>query len=320
MMSAPHPAICSNDSDMDGDGNQADAGGRGMDHPTHRTDEYLPPSEAGEACLVVMHAPQRQLLGARAVLARAPVVLGRDPSCDLVLEVDNVSRRHARVREDGERHLLEDLGSTNGTFVGGERVETCVLEAGDFVRLGSVLIKYLTGGAVEALYHAEMKRLADEDALTGLAHKAVFAEALAREVARSRRHGHALSVALLDLDRFKAVNDSFGHLAGDELLRELAAALRPLVRMEQLLARFGGDELALLLPDVPPESAAIFGEKIRRLVEERVFEFEGVRIPVTVSIGIAALQPGDLKPEALFARADAHLYEAKAAGGNRVRS
>ena len=291
-----------------------------MSGPTHGTDEYLPPTDAGEACLVVMHAPLRQLLGARAVIARDAVVVGRDPSCDLVLDVDDVSRRHARVREDGERHLLEDLGSTNGTFVGGERVGTRVLEAGDFVRVGSVVIKYLTRGALEALYHAEMKRLADEDALTGLAHKAVFVEALAREVARSRRHGHVLSVALLDLDGFKTVNDKFGHLAGDEILRELAAALRPLVRMEQLLARFGGDELALLLPDVPPESAAIFGEKIRRLVEERVFEFEGVRIPVTVSIGIAALQPGDLKPEALFARADAHLYEAKAAGGNRVSS
>ncbi len=291
-----------------------------MTQVTCNTSEYSVPHLAGDACLVVMHAPLRRLLGARVSLSRGEAVLGRDPGCDLVLDVSDVSRRHARIREGADGHVVEDLGSTNGTFVGGERVGRRTLVSGDFVRVGSVVLKYIGGDDVEVFYHAEMKRLADEDALTGLAHKIVFAEALAREVARSRRHGHPLSIALLDLDGFKAVNDGFGHLAGDEVLRELAAAVRPLVRTEQLLARFGGDEMALLLPDVTVEGAEAFADKIRLLVERRTFRFEGKPIQLTVSIGIAALAPGDARAEDLLSRADARLYDAKRAGGNRVRA
>ncbi len=283
-----------------------------------RDTDYRPPASTAEGCLLVIHAPSLQLWGARVSLSRGDLVLGRDPSCDVVLDAEDVSRRHARVREESGRHLVEDLGSRNGTFVGEERISRRVLASGDLLRLGSVVLKYIPTDDMEALCVAAMKRLADEDALTGLASRRVFAEALAREVARSRRHGHPLCVALLDVDHFKVVNDRFGHLVGDAVLRELAAAIRPLVRPEQLLARIGGDELALLLPDVPLAKASTFAEKIRRLVEERAFGFEGAH--VTLSVGLAAWQQGDLAPENLLSRADALLYEAKGAGRNLVRS
>ncbi|GEJ58644.1 GGDEF domain-containing protein [Anaeromyxobacter diazotrophicus] len=284
-----------------------------------RLSGFAPPGPAaGEGCLVVIHAPMRRLLGARLPLARREVVLGRDAGCDLVLEAEDVSRRHARVRGEGERHLLEDLGSTNGTFVGEERVSARELSPGDHVRVGSVILKYLAGGDLEALYHAEVKRLADEDPLTGLVHKGGFAEALRREVSSARRHLHPLALALLDLDHFKRVNDGFGHLAGDQVLRELAALVRPLVRAEQLFARIGGEELALLLPGVPLEKARFFSEKVRGLVEQHAFLFDGARIPLTVSIGVAELSPEDESPEALVRRADERLYQAKEAGRNRV--
>ncbi len=281
---------------------------------------FSPPGGQGRGCLVVIHAPLRRLLGAHLPLLRAEVTLGRDAACDLVLDADDVSRRHARVRADGSLHRLEDLASTNGTFVGSERVESHPLAAGDLVRLGSVVLKYLAGDDLEALYHAELKRLSQEDPLTGIPHKGAFEEALAREVARARRYLHPLALALLDVDHFKAVNDRHGHLAGDMVLRELSGVVRPLVRAEQILARIGGEELGLLLPEVPLEKAALFAEKIRRLIEERAFEFQGARIAVTVSIGIAALEPCDGSPQALQARADARLYAAKRAGRNRVCS
>jgi len=275
---------------------------------------------ADAACLVVIHAPVRRLLGARLPLGRE-VVLGRDAGCDLVLDAEDVSRRHARVRTEGDGHVLEDLGSTNGTFVGEARTEReQPLQPGDHVRLGSVVLKYLSGGDLETLYHAELKRLADEDPLTGLVHKGGFADALGREVARARRHGTPLSLALLDLDHFKRVNDRFGHLAGDHVLRELASAVRPLVRAEQLFARVGGEELALLLPGVPLEKAVIFAEKVRALVAERAFEFDGARIPVTVSVGVASLDTREAATDALVRRADARLYDAKGAGRNCVRA
>jgi two-component system, cell cycle response regulator len=247
-------------------------------------------------------------------------VLGREAGCDLVLDAEDVSRRHARLRGEGAAHVIEDLGSTNGTFVGEDRVGTRPLRPGDQVRLGSVVLKYLAGGDLEALYHAEVKRLAEEDPLTGLVHKGGFVDALRREVASARRQRHPLSLALLDIDHFKAVNDRFGHLAGDHVLRELAAAVRPLVRAEQLFARIGGEELALLLPGVPLEKARLFSEKVRRLLEEHAFDFDGARIPVTVSIGVAELSAGDAEPDALVQRADEKLYQAKGGGRNRVCS
>ncbi|HEX8908953.1 MAG TPA: GGDEF domain-containing protein, partial [Anaeromyxobacteraceae bacterium] len=285
-----------------------------------RLSGFRPPgaAAAGDGCLVVIHAPVRRLLGARLPLSRHEAVLGRDATCELVLDAEDVSRRHARVRGEGEGHLLEDLGSTNGTFVGGDRVATRTLRPGDQIRLGSVVLKYLAGGDLEALYHAEVKRLADEDPLTGLVHKGGFADALRRELASARRQLHPLSLALLDLDHFKRVNDRFGHLAGDHVLRELAAAVRPLVRTEQLFARIGGEELALLLPGVPLEKACVFAEKVRRRVEEQAFLFDGARIPVTVSVGVAELTPADAGPDDLVRRADAKLYEAKEGGRNRV--
>jgi two-component system cell cycle response regulator len=281
---------------------------------------YQPPSGGGSGWLVVVHAPplQRRLLGAHLPLGGGEVTLGRDVGCDLVLDAEDVSRRHARVRAAGAGHEVEDLGSTNGTFVGGVQVASRALAAGDLIRLGSVVVKYLAGGDLEALYVAELKRLAEEDPLTGIAHRGAFDQALSREVARARRHGNPLALAILDVDHFKAVNDRHGHLAGDLVLRELSELVRPLVRAEQLFARVGGEELALLLPDVTLEKAALFAEKVRRLVEEHASVFDGQRISVTVSIGIAALEPGDLAAEALLARADARLYQAKREGRNRV--
>ena len=286
-----------------------------------RVSGFKPPgTSAGEGCLVVIHAPVRRLLGVRLPLSRREVVLGRDAECDLVLDAEDVSRRHAALRGEGEGHLVEDLGSTNGTFVGEDRVATRALRPSDHLRLGSVILKYLAGGDLEALYHAEVKRLAEEDPLTGLVHKGGFAEALRREVASARRQQHPLSLALLDLDHFKRVNDRFGHLAGDHVLREVASAVRPLVRAEQLFARIGGEELALLLPGVPLEKARLFAEKVRRLVEEHPFVLEGTRIPVTSSIGLAELSAADEVPDALVRRADEKLYQAKEEGRNRVCS
>ncbi|MFL5264506.1 MAG: GGDEF domain-containing protein [Anaeromyxobacteraceae bacterium] len=289
-----------------------------MDDDTRITG-YVPPARPGEACLVVLHAPVGRLLGARVALGAREVVLGRDEECALVLDADDVSRRHARVRSGGECHLLEDLGSTNGTFVGDERVTARALLPGDLVRLGSVVLKYLAGDDLEALYHAELRRLTSEDPLTGLANKRAFAAALEREVARAHRHTRPLALALLDLDHFKAVNDLHGHLAGDHVLREVARAVAPLVGPEELFARVGGEELAIVLPDAPLDRARAFAEEVRARVAAAPLAFEGAPVALTVSVGVAALAPGEA-PDALVARADARLYDAKRGGRNRVSS
>jgi len=267
------------------------------------------------AALVVVGAPTRGLLGARVSLA-APCLVGRDPTCDLVLELDDVSRRHALVDGAGGGHLLTDLGSLNGTFVGEERVERRLLRAGEQIRIGSAVLKYVAASDPEAAYHEELARRARHDLLTGLANRAAFDAALERAVAACRRHGRPLALLLADVDHFKAVNDGLGHAAGDEVLRELARLLQPLVRRDELLARFGGEELAVLLPEADREAARAAAERIRSAVESHRFASGELR--VTLSLGVAVLEAEE-EPAALVTRVDGCLYEAKRAGRNCVR-
>lgn len=269
------------------------------------------------AALVVVGAPDRALLGWRLPLA-GPCLVGRDPACDLVLDLDDVSRRHARLDAAAEGHLLTDLGSTNGTYVAEQRVESRLLRAGEQIRIGSAVLKYVAAGDPEAAYHEELSRRAHHDPLTGLANRAVFDAALERAVAASRRHGRALSLLLADVDHFKAVNDGLGHAAGDEVLRELARLLQPLVRRDELLARFGGEELAVILPEAGLPAALAAAERIRGAVEANSFAAGGSFLHVTLSLGAAELAPG-LDAAALVTQADARLYEAKRAGRNCVR-
>jgi diguanylate cyclase (GGDEF)-like protein len=157
------------------------------------------------------------------------------------------------------------------------------------------------------------------DGLTGVPNKRYFEEALARELARAQRHGRPLSLAVLDIDHFKRINDTYGHLAGDAVLRELAARVRGAIRADEVFARFGGEEFVLLMPEATPEQAAHFAERIRRLAADEPFDVGGKGIPVTVSIGLAHTSgERGVTPEELVGRADRKLYEAKAGGRNRV--
>jgi two-component system, cell cycle response regulator len=246
------------------------------------------------------------------------VTLGRDPACDVVLRGGDVSRRHARVVPRDGGHLLVDLGSTNGTFVNGARVETVALAPGDRITLGGAAARYLRAGETEERDLADLAALARVDPLTGLANRRAFDEALAAAVARAHRAAAPLSVVALDVDHFKRVNDAHGHAAGDAVLRELAARARAALREGDLLARVGGEELAALLPGEPLEGAADAAERLRAAVAAAPFAAGTAALPVTISAGCAALEPGDRDGGALLARADARLYEAKRSGRNRV--
>jgi len=274
-------------------------------------------AEGGEACLVFVEGAA--LLGLRVPLG-SEVVLGRDPECSVRLPEDDVSRRHARVVPDADGHVVLDLGSTNGTWVNGREVERHRLAPGDRLRVGSFLARYLAAGDPDARHLEGLARLARRDALTGVANRRAFEEDLAREAARAARAGTPLSLVLLDVDRFKAVNDTHGHPAGDAVLAAVAARAEGALRAGDLLARVGGEEFAILLPGAGLEAAVEAAERVRaRIAEEPVVAGE-VSLAVTVSLGCASLLPGDANGADLFARADRRLYGAKAAGRNRVCS
>lgn len=260
--------------------------------------------------------------GEGAVGLRVPLdrelLLGRDPGCGLPLVAEDVSRRHARVAPAEGGHLLEDLGSTNGTHVNGRRVSRHRLATGDRIQLGPFVARYLPAGDAEVAALAALADLARRDPLTGLANRRAFEEALRREVARARRGGAPLAVAALDVDHFKRVNDAHGHPAGDAVLAAVAARAAAALRAGDLLARVGGEEFAALLPGAGLPAAAEVAERIRAALAGAPVEAAGQALRVTVSLGCAALAPEDADEAALLARADARLYDAKRSGRDRV--
>ncbi len=267
-----------------------------------------------DASLVVIYGPH---LGVRHQLG-GELSVGRDEVNSLTLSLPSVSRRHARFVERGGRWIVIDLGSTNGTFVNGREIDgEAVLANGDQVKIGSAIFKFIAGGNIEALYHEEVYRLTIFDGLTGVHNKRYFHEFLEREIARSARHRRALSVAIADVDHFKRLNDTHGHLVGDHVLAGLAEVMASEIRREELLARYGGEEFALVLPETALAEAVALCERIRARVEQHESEFDGNRIGATISIGVAEMEPDQGLAE-LVAAADAQLYRAKSAGRNRV--
>ncbi len=272
-----------------------------------------------EACLVQIYGPT---LGKRFVLDREEITIGRGEGCEIVLELDNVSRRHCSVMHKRDGDFLKDLGSTNGTYLNNKEVRgETPLRTGDLIKVGSSIFKFLLGGelgSIEAQYHEEIYRLTIIDGLTQVFNKRYLLEFLDREMARCHRHERALSVLLFDLDHFKQINDTYGHLAGDHVLREMAGALKPRIRREECFARYGGEEFALVLPESNLETAGFVAEKLRKIIEEHEFTFEEKRIPVTFSGGVAGMGASHDNPLAFLKAADERLYEAKRSGRNKI--
>ncbi len=266
------------------------------------------------ASLVQIYGPN---LGQRYILDKPEVTIGRDESCNIVLNNDHVSRTHARILVSERGVEFEDMKSTNGSLVNDREVKRVVLISGDIIKIGSLMLKFLPEGSAEALYHEEIYRLTINDALTDIPNRRHFDDFLDREFARARRHNRPLSLMLFDIDHFKKVNDQFGHLAGDYVLRKLAGTVQKMVRREELLARYGGEEFGVVLSETDIEKAARFGEKIRSTIERTKFTFDSRTIKVTASIGVSTLK-ASMSRESFVHAADQALYQAKQKGRNRL--
>jgi diguanylate cyclase (GGDEF)-like protein len=276
-------------------------------------------ASAAEASLVFIY-PKGAEIGRRYVLGPVPTLIGRTADCQIINPHTSVSRVHAKIEllRDG-RYQVTDLGSTNGTYVNNARVRSAPLADGDYLRAGNCMYRFLTGGNVEAEYHEEIYRLTVLDPLTGAYNRRYFDEAMAREVGRAERHGRPLSLALFDIDHFKAINDKMGHVAGDLTLRDFAGCVRPLVRCDEVFARYGGEEFSVILPEAPPARAAAFAERVRLAVAEHPFTFEVQAYRVTVSAGVGGTDgTGPVSAESLIERADEMLYRSKRTGRNKV--
>lgn len=275
-----------------------------------------PRSAAANGCLIVIYG---QDMGRRVRVGTEPLIIGRSPKSEIQIDQESVSRNHCRIRFTGSGFVVNDLGSTNGTYVNDNLVEAeGRLRHGDQLKVGRTILKFIVGDDVEVQYHEEIYRLMMTDGLTQLHNKRYFDEMLDREVARAKRYRRSFSLLVFDIDHFKAINDRFGHLAGDAILRQLGAVLLGRLRVNDVLARIGGEEFALITPEVGIDGAKELAGKINRLIGDTRFEFDGTRVEVTVSVGAAEWQPHYEDAMDVYKAADDKMYEAKRNGRNQV--
>jgi diguanylate cyclase (GGDEF)-like protein len=264
--------------------------------------------------LVQIYGPN---LGQRYIIDQPTLSLGRDESNDIVLADENVSRHHAEIIM-GDEITLVDQESTNGSRVNDDEVRKAVLANGDLIQLGSFILKYISSGNAEAIFHETIYNMTITDGLTEVANRRKLEEFLERELAGAIRHKRPLAISVIDADHFKAVNDNFGHIAGDYVLRRIAHVIQGVIRKDELLARYGGEEFVIVMPESTLEQASLLAEKVRKLIEETKFHFEEHTIPVTVSVGVANHYSKLQDVDAFIKAADEALYRAKEAGRNRV--
>jgi two-component system cell cycle response regulator len=289
----------------------------------------LDEEETRSARRVFNHLPDRAVLiqmaglGAGRVcgLDGPDVTFGRAPTCTHPFDEASLSRVHARLVKEGGLFAIVDAGSSNGVFVNDARVQHATLNDGDRVRLGSAitlrfqLVDELEEKALQRVYESSVK-----DGLTGVWNRKYLDERLRGELAYAIRHRSPLALVIADIDHFKKVNDTYGHLAGDEVLKVTAATMRAALRTEDILARYGGEEFVVVARGVDLKSGVLLAERLRMTTERRPVTVDGQVIARTISAGVATLEccGPEQTVDRLLTIADERLYRAKDGGRNRV--
>jgi two-component system cell cycle response regulator len=272
-----------------------------------------------------------ELLAVQIPLDREEVTLGRALEADIRINDSRASRLHARIsaeRDEGTgdaRYCLTDLDSTNGTILNGERIEKALLQDGDKFEVGDQLIRFEMLDEIDREFQQQIHRLLVHDELTGLLTSKSFFSELRREAARAEAENMPFCVFMMDIDYFKEVNDTYGHLAGSETLEEVGAVIKKSLRAGDVGARFGGEEFAAFLLDADYAQGMVAAERVRSAIEKH--EFPAARRGaseqrpthhITISIGVASYPEDARDPIELVELADSALYRAKRSGRNQV--
>jgi diguanylate cyclase (GGDEF)-like protein len=269
------------------------------------------------ACLLVAGG---ELNGSIFNLPIGETTVGRNPDCSVSLDFHGVSRRHFTINVDDSEVVLTDLGSANGTYLNNAKVESpVVLKKGDVIKIGAIAMKFLPKGDPERLTYDKLHEEANTDGLTKCYNKTYFNNNLELEVKKCKVTGKPLTLIIFDLDHFKKLNDNYGHDAGDYVLKEKARLIRENgIRQGDIFARYGGEEFCILLPNTNLKQGFEIAERLRKLVEKHEFIYDGKRLPVSASIGVADYRQGVNNGTDLFKRADQSVYKSKEGGRNQV--
>jgi two-component system, cell cycle response regulator len=279
----------------------------------------LEEARKSKPCLVIYLGKP---LGKRLLLNPKPQTIGRSSECEIPVSDGSLSKKHAQVFKKGAgQYYIKDLGSTNGTFVNDRKLlpgKAIEMKDGDFVKLGNIIFKFIAKGKIENVFHKDILTLATRDDLTGIPNRKSIMAALEEETYKAGVTKQPLSLIIFDLDNFKSVNDSFGHAAGDLVLKEAAKVAQGVIRDQDYVGRIGGDEFLVVLRNTSPANACIIGERIRSGIEKHSFGYDGKEISVTLSVGVACFDESIQSIEDFLRRADEAQYAAKKNGGNQV--
>lgn len=258
-------------------------------------------------------------MGKRRDIDDDSIIIGRGDNCNIIVNDPSVSRNHMKIFKVDKVFYAEDLGSTNRTYVNEDEITGIQrLENGDRIKIGNTIFKFISSQDMEAEYYDQLYQFSIKDGLTGLYNRKSFDDKLESEFSRCKRYGHSLSLVMIDIDYFKNINDTYGHLAGDAVLTNLSKLFGKFFRSVDFIARYGGEEFAVILPETPINGALLTTERIRLAVSQNEVYINQHTIKITISSGIAEYNQSFASPTSLIEAADKKLYEAKTNGRNRV--
>lgn len=297
------------------------------DLPPKRTLKLDTEQDASGEVGAALRAKQRPALivmsghkvGAR-VSVLGNVLIGRDPEVQLMLPDPGVSFRHAFIEDRGDAFVMVDLGSTNGTFVNGQRAAETPLTSGDKLRFGQTLVRFEVQDASDEAYAEIVAQLLHIDDLTGLYQRRRFDNELDVLLARAAGERSKLGLLVMDLDGVKAINDRHGHLFGAYTISESGRVIGRMLSPPAIACRFGGDEYIAALPGQGLDAAVLVAETILAAIAQHPFVHEGIALRPGISIGAAEFPTHGRDRESLFRAGDAALYAAKRAGKNRIET
>jgi diguanylate cyclase (GGDEF)-like protein len=272
-----------------------------------------------------------ELLATPIPLERDSVTIGRALDADIRLNDSRASRLHAQIVADKTegsncaRFRVIDLGSTNGTLVNGQVIREAVLNDGDKILVGDHLFRFEMLDEIDQEFQQQIHRLIGHDELTGLLTSKSFFTELRREAARAEEENQPFCVLMMDLDHFKQVNDSYGHMVGSRTLQDIGVIIKAALRSGDVAARFGGEEFAAFLLDADYAQALVAAERVRHAIESHLFSSANLTsgnvdhgFHITISIGIAAFPDDARDVIQLVEMADSALYRAKRSGRNTI--